>query len=178
MDNSKLFFLITFVVIFVVIALFSIASKKAREASGKKDYDERQILARGNAYKYSFFTCMIEMAIAILIADSAFLEKLPITTTGLIVFALFIPLVVFTNYAVCKEAFEIDRKPKSIVPLYIIIGLINLLEGCLDIVDGTILDGGKLSGRCSNLLLGILFIEILIVRAIHNKLVNKDEEEE
>ncbi len=172
MNANQVSSIIAFVVLVVIIGVISRLSNKKES----KQYDERQLLARGNAYKYGFITFAFEIWFGIFLFDSDMLNLLPVTPSFLFVAGFFIALMVFTNYAIVKDAFAIEKNVKKMVILYLIVAFSNIGVGISRIIDGTIFLNGKLHGTCMNLMLGFLFLEITVVQLIRFRIVKAEEE--
>ena len=158
-----------------------------RKLGGKIDlnikkgaYDERQLLARGVAYKYAFFTLMIGMVIIALMEEIAGI-KLFMSMAGVWV-VVCISLAVFATICIVKDAYmSLYENAKGVVIMFSAIGLLNIAIGIGNIVDGMpLIENGVLSVRCANLIVGLLFVYILPVfigRVIYNnKQLEEDEE--
>lgn len=158
-----------------------------RKMGGKIDleckkgaYDERQLLARGVAYKYAFFTLMIGMVIIALMEEIAGI-RLFMSMTGVWIMVC-ISLAVFATICILKDAYmSLYENVKGVVIMFSAVALLNLVIGVSNIVEGaSLIENGVLSVRCTNLIVGLLFIYILPVfigRVIYNnKQLEEDEE--
>lgn len=147
----------------------------------KKDaYDERQLLARGVAYKYAFFTMMIGMVIIALLEEIAGVGIfMSMAGVWLIVC---ISLAVFATICIMKDAYmSLYENVKGVVIMFLAVAILNIAIGIGNIVDGVpLLENGVLSVRWTNLIVGALFLYILPVfigRVIYNnKQLEEDEE--
>ncbi len=151
------------------------------DLEGKKGaYDERQMLARGVAYKYAFFTLMIGMVIISLLGEVAGI-KLFMSMAGVWI-VVCISLAVFATICIMKDAYmSLYENVKGVVIMFSAVALINIAVGISNFVDGVpLVENGVLSTRHVNLIVGILFVYILPVfigRVIYNnKQLEKDEE--
>lgn len=163
---------VVLVVLIVVICRLILGKKKENY---KGDFDERQLLERGNAYKLGFTAYMIEFAIFIFIALGDFGIEIPVDSVALATLALFIPLTIFCVYAVRHDAFiGYNVAGKNFYILYILAFLCNIIPAIMSIVDGSMIENGKLSIHCTNLVVAILFGGILLALYIKNK---EDKEE-
>ncbi len=171
----------------VGLAFVALLVYLTRKMGGKVDleckkgaYDERQLLARGVAYKYAFFTLMIGMVIIALMEEIAGI-RLFMSMTGVWVMVC-ISLAVFATICILKDAYmSLYENVKGVVIMFSAIGILNIAIGIGNIVDGTpLIENGVLSVRCTNLIVGLLFIYILPVfigRVIYNnKQLEEDEE--
>lgn len=172
MNENQITSIIAFVVLAVVIGVISKISSK----SDCKKYDERQLLARGNAYKYGFFTFLFEIWFGIILFDSDSIDLLPVTPSFLLVAGFILAIMVFTNYAIVKDAFSTDANFKKMIIMYLVIAILNIGISVTRIFDGTLFTDGKLNGTCINLLLGFLFLEVSVLQLIRNRIAKVEEE--
>lgn len=147
----------------------------------KKDaYDERQLLARGVAYKFAFYTLMIGMVIIALMEEIAGI-RLFMSMAGVWLMVC-ISLAVFATICIVKDAYmSLYENAKGVVIMFSAIALLNIAIGIGNIVDGMpLIENGVISVRCANLIVGLLFVYILPVfigRVIYNnKQLEEDEE--
>lgn len=147
----------------------------------KKDaYDERQLLARGVAYKYAFFTMMIGMIIVALLEEVAGIGIF-MSMTGVWIIVC-ISLAVFATVCIMKDAYmSLYENVKGVVIMFLAVAILNIAIGIGNIVDGMpLLENGVISVRWTNLIVGVLFLYILPVfigRVIYNnKQLEEDEE--
>ncbi|MBR3306986.1 MAG: hypothetical protein IKI75_07025 [Lachnospiraceae bacterium] len=154
--------------ILVVIVLKAIN----KDGAVKTKYDERQLVARGNAYRYGFFSTIICCAILLVLdMDGDISSKL-----GYVSF--FIPvmagLIVQISYSIFSDAYvgQNTNMTKFIV-IMTAISVFNLLVGLIPLVRGELLSEGKLTGPFINLTVGLLFIivaaELLVKKAIDSR---------
>ncbi len=157
-----------------------------RKMGGKIDleckqgaYDERQLLARGVAYKYAFYTLMIGV-VSISLLDTMGI-KMFMSLAG-IMLVIFVSLAVFATICILKDAYmSLYENVKGVVIMFSAIAILNLAIAIGNLMDGmSFIENGVLSVRCTNLIVGLLFIYILPVfigRVIYNnKQLEEDEE--
>ena len=147
----------------------------------KKDaYDERQLLARGVAYKFAFYTLLDGMVVIALMEEIAGI-RLFMSMAGVWVM-ICISIAVFATICILKDAYmSLYENVKGVVIMFSAIGILNIAIGIGNIVDGVpLIENGVLSTRCANLIVGLLFVYILPVfigRVIYNnKQLEEDEE--
>ena len=166
MDNA--FYAIGFMVGLLFAIVICIIVRKGR----KKQYDERQILARGNAYKVSFIVAMLYM-IFCLLAELFDLKWALLTMQMLIGIlfscAVFIIMCIFTN-----AYFGVNQKNSiAYIVILAIIGLMNVGVGIRNLCMGeSPFTNGALNGGSMNLLVAtfLFIIDIaLIIKAILEK---------
>ena len=130
----------------------------------KNKFDERQIAARGVAYKWGFFSLMIYEAVyAMLLAlGIRFADE----TTGPIL-GIFLGVTVFGAVAAAKDAYTaMDETPRSRI-LWPILGLLWLFIGITRVIDGKAVRDGLLTIDSMQLFLGAAFLVIGAVELIH-----------
>ena len=131
----------------------------------KNKFDERQIAARGVAYKWGFFSLMIyEGLYAMLLAlGIRFADE----TTGPIL-GIFLGVTVFGAVAAAKDAYTaLDETPRSRI-LWPILGVLWLFIGIMRVIDGKAVRDGLLTIDSMQLFLGAAFLVIGAVELIHS----------
>ncbi len=142
-----------------------------------REYDERQILARGIAYKYAFYT----LAVLIL------LEKL-VEQVGVVLFdslegaaaMIMVGLLVFIVVCVRRDAYmTLHETPKMVLVLLTVAGGLNLAIAAAGLLHGEhIVTDGRLGSGSLNLLVGLFVAVILVVFLINQWSVRRAEREE
>lgn len=161
---------IVFGVIIVVIVV-NIRKKKGISCS----YDERQIAARGKAYKYGFFTFLIYFAlygIFQMLTEGKYVTSLVGITIGICV-AVF----VFASNAVWNDAyFSIQESPRYYMGLFLAVGLLNLVNG----VRGIIGHGGEgmIQENIMCLSAGVMFLLLMAVAIVKRQKDKREGEAE
>ena len=171
------------------ILLIWILSKGIRKVGGKvemrrtlfnKDsYDERQVIARGKAYKVGFYTLLIYV-LAIAMLDEMMNISIFMSLGGIWLGGC-IALFLFAIVCIREDAYmSLYENPKGVILLFLLIGIINLIPGVLFIMNGSVLENGVLSSKCMNLESGILLLLIMFIFAAKVTYNNKhmDEEDE
>lgn len=146
-----------------VVAL--VASRRGKSAGAQ--FDERQIVARGKAYRYAFFTVLIYL-LAWGLFELAAGIRLWDTYTGCFL-GVFLSVTVFAVVAILNDAyFAVNEKPATYLGLSALIAILNLGTGVWNLYDGDepIIENGVLTYHSVNLLVGGMFLIILIVAAI------------
>ena len=158
----------------VLIAVVISYKKFGRDLKG--DPDERQLLIRGNAYKYAFFTTMIAiMALTFLHSET---DLLPITEGVGAVWSCMLGLAVFVCYCIMKDAyFGLKDKKSTFLTIMILVTVGNGLPVVMDIIDGNLMENGVLGLRGFNIGAAVLFLAVIICMLI-KQVVDKAEEEE
>lgn len=167
---------ITGVILGLIIAaiLLRFAKKDKKE---KFTYDERQKAARGEAYKFAFFTLVIYNA-AYGIIDMALELKWAETLTGLMI-GVCIAILVHVVYSIWHECyFSLNEEPKKVLLLFGIISVVNVLIAINQGIHGELIENGMLTNSCANLVVAVMFGIIMIALAIKTALKKAEVEEE
>lgn len=136
-----------------------------KEVRGMNDYDERQILARGRAFMWGFFSLMICLMVYGL--TDMLMEPWCDTLTGCII-CICVSLLVFASICIRQDAFAgIGQKRKRNLMVLLVLTLANLLFGVTHIIDGDLLRDGVLSFRSVSLIVGATTGIVLVVYYVH-----------
>lgn len=129
------------------------------------DYDERQILARGRAFMWGFFSLMICLMVYGL--TDMLIEPWCDTLTGCII-CICVSLIVFAVICIRQDAFAgIGQKRKRNLTVLLVLTAANLLFGVSHIIDGDLLRNGVLSFRSVSLIVGATTGLVLLVYWFH-----------
>ena len=158
-----------------------------RKAGGKfgcknkeNSFDERQLLARGQAYKYAFFTLLCYMSIVGLLKELADVSLL-MSFAGMWI-GVCLSIAVFAVVCILKDAYmNLYENAKGVIMMFSAVGLMNLLVGIRIFTgDRPLVENGILSMDTINVITGILFLIILVVfvgRVIYNNRQLEEDEE-
>ena len=174
MKNAKLISTLFGVVVgCLLVAIVLAASKKETPAIGK--YDERQIVAQGEAYKYGFYTIMIYMGILMICHASG--VDLPLDTGLQILVGILISAAVLATPLILKDAyFRLDENRNGWIISFVAMGLLNLAFGAVNIMNGNNIADGKLTtAGNANLFCGVLLVYFLIVILVKTVKDGKEE---
>ena len=158
-------FIIMLAIMIVVAIITGVTTVKG---TGKAVYfDERQLIARGKALGAGFYTLMLALVCYIFYSEIA---ENPILDASIgIALCIIIGVAVFAVIGVTKDAFvgfaENASKRKT---LFGILGGINLAMGVLGILDGRLIEDGKLSFSVLNFAIGALAVVVCIGLAIRS----------
>ena len=129
------------------------------------DYDERQILARGRAFMWGFFSLMICLMVYGL--TDMLIEPWCDTLTGCII-CICVALIVFAVICIRQDAFAgIGQKRKRNLTVLLVLTAANLLFGVSHIIDGDLLRDVVLSFRSVSLIVGATTGLVLLVYWFH-----------
>ena len=167
--------LLLLIIIFIFIfALILIVSKFSKNKS--YNFDERQEIIRGRAFKYAYFSYLIYGAGYGAVSD--LLEKDFMTTPTSFLVGMYISLIIFAVYNICNEAFfAFNQKPVSYILIFSITTLCSGFSGISAIIDGSIIENGVLTLDCIGVISSIAFATILITMLI-KIIINKKAEQE
>ena len=154
-------FLLVFVAIFVVRMIVS--KKLGGVPTGKCNFDERQELVRGKAFKYGFFT-MMACNIILGFGPDILEVELPMANSVAMFLSLAIGLVVFASYAIWNEGyFSLNERPKSMMILFGFIAVVNTISAIMNYHQGKMFADGKLTFFAMNAVCAGMFVLIFIV---------------
>ena len=157
-------------IIVLVIAL--IIRKTAKKKGWSDDFDERQQIARGKAYKSGLFTTLIATSIfAVLYA--AFEGKLPVEISFVTVLftILILGVLVFAIQSIWTDSYVSFRnKPTSNLVLFIILSVLQIGMYFLKTKDGEMGTSCLIVG----IALGIIAIN-MVIKMIYDKQHKEDD---
>ena len=167
---------ITGVVVGLVIAavLMTFTKKNRKE---KFTYDERQKIARGEGYKYAFFTLVIYNAVYGII-DMSLEKPWAESMTGVMI-GICLAVLVHVVYCIWHECyFSMNEEPKRVLIFFGIISVINVIIAVMQGRNGELIENGMLTNSCANLIVAIMFGVILIALAVKWSTKKAELEEE
>ncbi len=145
---------------FVVVMILKIARKRSGIPQDRQ-FDERQILARNNAYMTGFFVTLLLMLADILLklAGKEFYTD-PLAELS----AVFIGIGVFAVLAVWNDAFLLPaQKPFLQILLYGVIAAERMLRFLYSLRNGECFSFGKLTLSCINGVIAVTFLSIFVI---------------
>ena len=171
MSNGKTFALLIglFTGILVSIVLIRMMRK---DRALKAEYDERQELIRGKAYKGAFFVSLIGNAIIICLAD-VFSKYISITL--LLFSVMLLSVLVYAVYCIMKDAyFGLNDSPLRFIVICAVIGIFNFVIGAVTICkEHPTLTSTYPSGYL-NVVCGLMFM-VLFFAMMMKKIISKQE---
>ncbi len=144
---------------FAVIMIANIAgSKSGRQMD--RHFDERQIIARNNAYMTGFFVVLILMMADILLKMTGHAFYIdPLFELS----AVFIGVGVFAILAIWNDAFLLPaQKPGLLILLYGVITVERAMRFLFSLKNGEIFSNGKLALTSINGVIAVAFLAISI----------------
>ena len=141
----------------------------------KGKYDEMQSAVRGRSFTYAYYTLvasnLIMMALFALDID------LPLDPYLAFFIALLPSGFVYGFYSIWNNAdVGLNSKKKTMLSMYVVIGIICLMLAAFYIVTGIMYVDGKLSVAFGTFLCGIMMIFLAVVTIVKDRIVKKEEE--
>lgn len=155
---------VTGVVVGLIISaiLLTMAKKNKKE---KFTYDERQKIARGEAYKYAFYVLVIYNAVCGLLdmaLEVRWAEEITVMLIGIC-----LAVIVHVIYSIWHDCwFSMNEEPKRVLVIFGVVAVINVIVAVIQGLNGELIVNGMLSGYCANLVVAVMFFVILIALAI------------
>lgn len=179
MNENTIWLAVTFVglVIFMILFYFMILAPGQRRTG--TEYDERQLLARNKAYKYSFIFLLLYCT------TCALLEILEIKW-AIAPVMLFIGTVgsvtLFVTICIIKDAyneFRLKNKPSGIWSICLLYGTWGIVRFCRLVFEKgeSVLTDGMLNGNVIYLVYSVMLLTMLIVKVISDLVKRAGAEE-
>lgn len=168
------YLILTGLIIVAVLIVLMIAFRK--NETSVDSYDERQILARGAAYKYGFFTMLVYFLM--LNGFYAFDITAKVDNSVLMILGIFAGCAVFGTYSIWHDAyFRLNEKKTTVMLSLLVILGANLLSLYMNIKESRILVDGKIMMPASNVIVVVLLM-IFIIEVMIKSLVSRENEED
>ena len=151
-----------------------VVGKLAGKKLGKAEFDERQQLARGKAYKAGFYTLLVGLLAVYLIP--IFTEWQP-KDTALLPFAVIcIGVTVFACVAVANDAYlGIRQNPRTMLLIMGIVVVCNLLAG-FSVIRSADFTNGITVQNSMNFIIAAMGLIILTALTVRLRMAARDEE--
>ena len=131
----------------------------------RDEYDERQVLARGRAFMWGFFTLMICLMVYGML--DMLIDRWCDTLTGCII-CICAALLVFASICIKQDAFAgIGRNRKRNLTVLLVLTLANLFFGARNLMEGDIVVDGLLTFRSVSLIVGAMTGVVLLMYWLH-----------
>ena len=135
-------------------------------------FDERQERARGQAYKYGFWTlltCLLLYGFSDMV-----LGRWCDVITG-VMLCLSGALVVFASVCIVKDAYlSLKEKPRKIMTLLAVVSVLNLAIGAMNLKNGRVVESGVLTYGAVNGICGVITLTILVVYVVKYLLAKRE----
>ncbi|MDD4075166.1 MAG: hypothetical protein PHC80_03645 [Eubacteriales bacterium] len=148
---------------------------KCRTGRGKREYDERQKLAQGTAYKYAFFTNLI-YACAVGLYDQ-FTGVRWCDTMTCAFLGICVSTMVFAVICIFNDAYvSFQERPRNVYTIMGLLAAVNLASGVMNLLPpNKMVENGMLTFRCVNLVVAIMLITIIVMMAVKGALDRRGE---
>ena len=135
-------------------------------------FDERQERARGQAYKYGFWTllgCLLLYGFSDMV-----LGRWCDVITG-VMLCVAVAMVVFASVCIVKDAYlSLKEKPRAIMTLLTVISALNLAIGAANWKSGRVVKDGVLTYNAVNGICGVITLTILVVYVVNYLLAKRE----
>ncbi len=168
----KVAFVIGLAIGLLVVAICLAISKNSDET--KNQFDERQELVRGKGFKYGFFTVMISNTVLLFfdILEVPLFSNMEVAMTASIV----VGVAVFASYCIWNDGyFALNENRKSLLIMFGLIGLMNIVIGIRNLIAGVVIENGALTFPSTNLFCALLFLVIFVVLLLKHIKDGKEE---
>ena len=136
-------------------------------------FDERQERARGQAFKYAFFTLA---AVSLCYGALDTILGLPCDTLAGMFLCFCAAMLVFAVVCIRKEAYlSLYEKPGRVMALFGGLAAFNIGIGAVYLMQGSMVEDGILTFRACNPAVGVMLLIIMGIYALH--LGSRGEEE-
>ena len=159
-----------------VLLIFVFLKMTKTDGRMKCEYDERQMRARGNGFKYGFFTMLIcNLILAFAVMEESFLRM---DRSVLMILSIMIGVIVYVSYCIWNDAyFSLNENRRKVLIAFVIIGVFNLVLGIGNLYSGDAFTDGVLNFHSVNLFCGILFLMIFAVLLAKHFMKTEEEDE-
>ena len=138
-------------------------------------FDERQERARGQAYKYGFWT-MITCLLLYGFSDMVLGRWCDVIAGVMLCVA--VAMVMFASVCIVKDAYlSLKEKPRTIMTLLAVVGSLNLAIGIMNWKNGRVVQDGILTFGAANGICGIMVLVILAVYVVNHLLAKREDAE-
>lgn len=142
---------------------------------GPVKYDERQLVARGKAYRTGFFTILVYCVVYS--AVSSFGVIWCLDSVGMFIGCL-VGVTAFAVSAIRNDAyFGLNEDRKALMRLGAVIIVVCLLSGVMSIVKGSLVEDGRLTGNVLSIVVAVMWAVIMTAQTIHSRRAGEQEDE-
>lgn len=153
--NPTSMILVFGIIVGIAIALAVIKGLN-KDHKVRTKYDERQLRARGDAYRYGFFATIFACALFMVLEAAGSLEVLGYSSYFI---AILIGIITQFTYSIFHDAYiGLNTNMKKYLIFMSIVGAINLASGILPMIHGEFMEDGKFGTGFMNLLCGGMFL--------------------
>lgn len=174
MENNGWMSIAVFGLIVIALCLLILFIRRSKQKDS--EYDERQRIGRGQAYKWAFFM-LLAYSLVWSCLEASGLRWLEPGVGQMI--GIFAAVTVFALVAICHDALVgLQTKEKSALLLWCLIIVVQLFCFVADCVEGSVLRNGLLTHSVVSLMNAVCFLLILIVYLVHRRKTGLPEDEE
>lgn len=150
------------VTIVTAIILIPMLIALTKDGKIKRKYDERQEAIRGRGFKVAFYTIIVMNMIYGCL--EVVCNNIPIEPGAVMFIIAIMGAGVYAWYCILNDGYFAlnERIPQTLVAITII-GLVNLLIGLANIMDGTIMNEGVIRFESINIVCGIFMLITVFV---------------
>ena len=160
----------------LLIAVILMKITKTNDNS-RSEYDERQTAARGQGYKYGFFTFMIGDAVYAVFTTG--FERLPLCVASAMGLIIILSVLVHISYCIWHDAyFSLNENQQRLKIIFALCGLVNLAVSIVSICEGEMMVNGVLQIHSLNLFCVVLFLVFLTELALKYRKGGSQEDED
>jgi len=159
----------------VFVAVLALAFARRRIygkafGSSNRVYDERQQLARGEAYKAAFFTAMLWMAVSAPIRDW-------MDTSVQMTMGICLSVCVFALICIKKDAYlSLRERPARCIRWFLLIAAVNLFPTAVNLVHGnTLIENGVMTHRATGLIVAVMMILVAAAIVLRQREIRKEQ---
>ena len=138
-------------------------------------FDERQELARGKAYCYGFFTLMGCLLVWGFTESAVGVWCDTLTGSAL---CISISMTVFAVTCIRNDAYlSLKESPRKVMMSFVLVAVANFSIGLIHVVNGTVIEDGRLTTGSVNLMFGVMMLVIMLVYLVDHCLRGREEAE-
>ena len=135
-------------------------------------FDERQERARGQAYKYGFWTLVVCLFLYGF-SDQIFGRWCDVLAGAMLCIAA--ALMVFTSVCIVKDAYlSLKEKPRAVLTTLTVVTALNLVVGVMNWKNGRVVEDGILTSGAVNGICGIALLTLLVVYFVNYLLAKRE----
>ena len=175
MSSNSIGALVGFFIGLLIASVLIIFSNKNRKF--KTEYDERQKVIRGNAYKYGFMFLVCYLLLIMFFDATGF--EIPLDLAALAVTGIVSGVTVVACYSIWNGAYwGLNNNVKRYMIVFIAGFVLNGVIAVISLVMGTMFKDGIVHGSFVNLIVTIMFVIISIVMFIRKRIDLPNHEED
>ena len=138
-------------------------------------FDERQERARGQAYKYGFWT-LLSCLLLYGFSDMVLGRWCDVLAGAMLCIAA--ALMVFASVCIVKDAYlSLKEKPRTVMTLLAVVSALNLAIGVMNWKNGRVVEDGILTSGGVNGICGFMALVILAVYLVNYLLAKREDGE-